>query len=92
MLRLGAIALIVAAAIVLFVAVAIAIALAAIIIALFNAHRCAPSPPTVIRICSNGGVGNSLAPAAAAWRGQRQLDAGNSSLAPVAVAWRQQRR
>ena len=43
MLRLGAIALIVVVAIALFVAVAIAIALAAIIIALFDAHRHAPS-------------------------------------------------
>jgi hypothetical protein len=55
-------------AIAFFVAVAIAIALAAIIIALFNAHRCAPSPPTVICIGSDCGVGGSLAPAVAAWR------------------------
>ncbi len=58
-------------AITLFVAVAIAIALAAVIIALFDAHRCAPSPPTAIHICSDGGVGGSLALAVAAWQQQR---------------------
>ena len=55
----------------LFVAVAIAIALAAIIIAPFDTHRCAPSPPTTIRICSNGGVGSSLAAGMAVGRRQR---------------------
>ena len=59
-------------AIALFVAVAIAIAIAAIIIALFDAHQCALSPLTVIPIHIDGGVGDSLAPAAAAWRQQRQ--------------------
>jgi hypothetical protein len=58
--------------IILFVAVAIAIALATVIIALFNAHRCALSPPTAIHIRSDGGAGGSLAPAAAAWRQQRR--------------------
>jgi hypothetical protein len=60
-------------AIALFVAVAIAIALAAIIIAFFDTHQCAPSPPTAIRIHSDGGVGGSLAPAVAAWRRRWQL-------------------
>ncbi len=56
----------------LFVAVTIAIALAAIIITLFDAHRCPPSPPTSIHIHSDGGVGGSLARAAAAWQQQRR--------------------
>ncbi len=64
MSRLGAIALFVAVAIALFVA--IAIALAAIIIALFDAHRCALSSPTAIRIRSDGGVGGSKGSRAAA--------------------------
>ena len=42
-------------AITLFVAVTIAISLAAIISTLFDAHRCALSPPTAIRIRSDGG-------------------------------------
>jgi hypothetical protein len=55
-------------AIALFVAVAVPVT-----IALFSAHRCAPSPPTVLRICSDGGIGSSLAAAevaveAKAWR------------------------
>jgi hypothetical protein len=63
-LRLGAITL--------FAVVTIAISLAAIISTLFDVHRCALSPPTAIRIHSNGGVGGSLAPVAAAWRQQRR--------------------
>ena len=43
----------------LFATIAIAVALAIIIIAFFDAHQCAPSPPTAIRICSDGGVGSS---------------------------------
>ncbi len=67
LLQLVAIALFVA------IAIVIAIALAAVIIALFDAHQCAPSPPTVIRIHSNGGVGGSLAAAkAVGWRLLRQ--------------------
>ncbi len=68
----GAIALLRLVAIALFVTIAIAIALAAVIIALFDAHLCAPSPPTAIHIRSDGGVSGSLAPAAADWRQQRQ--------------------
>ncbi len=59
-------------AIALYVAVTIPIALAAIIITLFSANQCAPSPPTAIHIRSNGGIGGSLEPAAAAWRQQRR--------------------
>ncbi len=55
-------------AIALFVSVAIAIALAAVIIALFDTHRCPPSPPTAIRICSDGGNGGSLGAAKAVGR------------------------
>jgi hypothetical protein len=77
-------------AIALLVAVAIAIALAAVIIALFDAHRRAPSPPTAICIRSDGGIGGSLAPAAAAkvvGRG-RQRRSGSVSAATVLSLWR----
>ena len=72
MLRLGAIALFVAVAVTLLVALAIAIAMAAIIIALFDAHWCALSPPTAIRIGNDGRIGSSLVAAGAAWRQQRR--------------------
>ena len=49
----------------LFVAITIAVAL-------FDAHQCAPSPPTSILICSDSGGGGSMAASAAAWRQQRQ--------------------
>ena len=54
------------------IAVAIAITLAALIIALFDAHWCALSPPTAIRIGNDGRIGSSLVAAGAAWRQQRR--------------------
>jgi hypothetical protein len=81
LLRLGTITL--------FVAVAIAIGLAAIISTLFGAQRCALSPPTVIRIRSDGSVGGNLAAAKALGRRQWRR---SGSVCAKAAAQRQRLR
>ncbi len=59
----------------------------------FDAHRCAPSPPTAIHIHSDGGGDTNLAAAMAAWQQRQQLGGseGGSAAALAALArprWR----